>query len=230
MIVIVLGIITLVYCSKYKKQPLLPTLSTLKTVTVILAVFFCFNAISLISSVITLASGALFETFEEIFLAFFRAAEVDTIYIAGILGNISNFIHIAMWTSLIMDIAVIVFGIIALVNGIKTFSDRTLESTAATNTAEENQRRQAMFAQNMRNYQQNAYNQQGYGYNPGYNQQYGYNQQNMAYQQNMAQNPQQNSFSTQTTANAGQTGWVCASCGSNNIAVANFCSHCGAKH
>lgn len=226
MLIIILGILILVHCSKYKKHPLQSTLSTLKTITIVHTVLFCFSSISLISSVITLATGSFFETFEEMFLAFFRAADIDTIHIAGILGNINNFIQIAMWTSIIMDVAIFVFGLIALINGVKTLSDRNLEATATTNTAEENQRRQAMFAQNMRNYQQNqqnyGYNQQGYGYNQ---QNYGYNQQNAGYQNYNQQTT--TSFTTQQPQN---TAWVCSSCGSSNIPAANFCNHCGQKH
>lgn len=232
MLIIIFGILTLVYCSKYKKQPLLPTLSALKTFTVIHTVLFCFGAISLISSVAMFATGALFETFEDMILAVFRSAEVDVRYLSEFLGSVNDFVSAIMWSSIIIDAAIIIFGVIALIIGVKTFADKELAAAAAANTAAETQRKQAMFAQNMNRYQQNTYNQQGYGYNQQYNQQYNpqYNQQNVAYQNNMAQNPQQNSFTTQPAANVNQAGWICGSCGSSNISVANFCSHCGAKH
>ena len=237
MFIIVLGIIILVYCSKYKKNPLMPTLSALKTFTIIHTIFLCFGAISLFSSIMMFATGTFFEYIQNIFLLVFREIEIDTDFVIEMMGDINSFVYTAIWTGLIIDIAIMIFGIIALIFGIRTFSDKSLAATAAANTEAENKRRQAIFAQNMRNYQQGQYNQGYYQqgqYNQGYYQQgqynQGYYQQNPNYQNNGGyynQQPQNNSFTTQTAQNPA---WICNSCGTSNIAAANFCSKCGAKH
>ncbi len=219
MLIIILGILILVFTSKYKKHPLLTTKSSLKTLTIVHSVFFGFSAISLLSSFAFILTGSFFELIEEMILDICREMDVSTKFIAEILGDVSLFVNVIIWVSIIFDLIIFIFGLIALITGYKTISDKTLHAAAEANTAAFNESRRNMYQQNYQNY---AYNQQNYGYN-----QQGY--QNNPYNQNT-----QNYTTAQTPPPApapqpqAQTHWVC-SCGSSNIAVANFCSHCGNK-
>lgn len=221
MIIIILGILIFVFTSKYKKNPLLTTKSSLKTLTIAHSVFFGFSAVSLLSSFAFILTGSFFEIMEEIILDICRAMDVSTKYVAEILGDVSIMVNTVIWIAIIMDVAVFVFGLIALITGYTTIGNKELHAVAEANTAAFNANRQNMYQQNYQNY---AYNQQNYGYN-----QQGYQYQNNAYNQNM-----QNYSTAQTPPPAPipqpqtQSHWVC-SCGSSNIAVANFCSHCGNK-
>ena len=219
MLIIILGVLILVFTSKYKKQPLLTTKSSLKTLTIVHSVFFGFSAISLLSSFAFIVTGSFFELAEEIILDICRTMDVSTKYVAEILGDVSLFVNTVIWVAIIVDLIVFIFGLIALIVGFSTISNKELHAAAEANTAAFNANRQNMYAQ--RNYQNPAYNQQSYNYNQ------------QGYQNNPYNQPAQSYSTAQTPPSAPvpepqAQGWTC-SCGSTNIAVANFCSHCGNK-
>ncbi|MBE6879854.1 MAG: hypothetical protein E7490_03320 [Ruminococcaceae bacterium] len=216
MIIIILGILIFVFTSKYKKNPLLTTKSSLKTLTIAHSVFFGFSAISLLSSFVFILTGSFFELMEEMILNICRAMDVSTKYVAEVLGDVSLMVNTVIWIAIIMDVAVFVFGLIALITGYKTISDKALHAAAEANTAAFNESRRNMYQQNY------AYSQQNYGYSQQGYQNNTYNQNTQSY--TTAQTPPP----APTPQPQAQTHWVC-SCGSSNIAVANFCSHCGNK-
>lgn len=197
MLIIIFGILTLVYASKYKSYPLVNKMSKIRIFSIVTTVLVVVQAFSLLSYVTVFSTGTSFV--EEIIAETFKEMEFESNYITLILDDISSFVSIIMWTSLIIDLAAFVFGLVALIMGFSTLNNPQLKAKAQENTA-------AIFL--------------------GPQQSYSYSQQAPSYAESTQSFSTSTAPAPDVSQ---PQNWFCASCGASNISMANFCGSCGNK-